>query len=168
MSSAQQDYVNSPVVTLHGTPYVGSGENPKVRRRLAHGGGNGGGGVETMVPIKDYIDARDDSVESRLGAKLDKAIAAIDAVAATVPTKEEAAATQRSLSRTIWSGAATVLGIGLAFLAFGGDRFDAGMSAAPMIAQVQSKQEITDKNQDAKLALMDDKLDLLLKQTAAK
>ena len=113
-------------------------------------GGGGGGTSDDMTPLKDYVDARDEAVESRLSAKLDK-----------LPSRGE-----------MWGmAAATVGGVfgitlgALAFMAFAGDRFDAGMSVSPTIAAAQQRQAEVDRKQDAQLAVMDDKLDILINQT---
>tara|TARA_R110002124_G_scaffold30983_1_gene105599 strand:- start:145 stop:576 length:432 start_codon:yes stop_codon:yes gene_type:complete len=111
-------------------------------------GGGGGGPMEPMIPVKEYIDARDDAVESRLDQKLGTL------------------ATASQMRNNIWGAAAAIIGIALAALALAGDRFDGGMSVSPIISKVQENQSKIDKNQDAKLELMDQKLDLLIKQTA--
>lgn len=110
------------------------------------GGGGGGtsGGMEPAVPLKDYVDAKDEAVETRLMAKLE----------------------QLSTKSTIWGAAATVVAIILAVLAFGGDRFDSGMNVSAIVKQVQDSQHATDQRQDAKLQQIDEKLDKLLDRTA--
>ena len=100
--------------------------------------------MEPVVPVKDYIDARDDAIESRLLQRLDK-----------FPTKA-----------TVWGAVATGVGLVLAIAAFGGDRFDGGMSAVALVRGQQEAQAEIDQNQNAKLELMDQKLDLLIRQTA--
>ena len=99
--------------------------------------------MDPNVAMKDYIDARDDAIESRLGAKLEK-----------VPTKG-----------TVWGAAGTVFGLMLAVLAFASDRFNGGLSASPMVAQMQAEQRKTDQAQDAKLEMMDRKLDILIERS---
>lgn len=91
-------------------------------------GGGGGGTSDTMVPLKDYVDKSDEVVETRLNARIDK-----------IATKG-----------TVWGAAATVLGIVLAVLAFGGDRFDAGTSLSSL-SSVMSEQNKRDDAQDRKL-----------------
>ena len=116
-----------------------------------YGGGKGGGGImEPQIPIKDYIDARDDAVESRLSAMIDK-----------LPN-------QTTLIVNVWGGVAAILATVLAVLAFGADRFDGGVGASALVRDSQAIQATTDIEQDIKLQLMDDKLDLILKQTASK
>lgn len=110
------------------------------------GGGGGRGPMEPTVPLKDYVDAQDNAIESRLAQQLDK-----------LPTKS-----------TIWTAMATALGIGVALAAFGADRFDGGVSASSLLDEGRAQQAKTDEAQDAKLELMDQKLDLLIKQTAEK
>lgn len=113
-----------------------------------YGGGGGGGNMDPNVMLKDYVDARDDAVESRLSAKLDK-----------LPTES-------ALRNNIWGAAAAVLGVMLAVLAFGSDRFNGGLSISPALVAVQTEQNKTDATQDAKLAMMDRKLDILLERSA--
>lgn len=94
--------------------------------------------------MRDYVDARDDAIESRLDKKFDKL----------------------STKGTIWAAVATILGILLAAWALAGDRFDAGMSISPAIAQIQNSQAAVDREQNAKLDMLDSKLDILLERTA--
>jgi len=101
--------------------------------------------MEPVVPVKDYIDARDDAIESRLVQKLD-----------TLPTKG-----------TIWGAAGTIVALLLAVAAFAGDRFDGGMSASSLLAEQAEQQAATDQAQDAQLQVMNQKLDILIKQTAS-
>lgn len=108
--------------------------------------GGGGDGIDQSVSIKDYVDARTDAVESRINLKL------------------SGLATKGS----VWGAAGTVLGIILAVLAFGSDRFNGGLSVSLVVAEAQKAQAETDKKQDAQLAVMNDKLDILIKQTAGK
>lgn len=99
-------------------------------------GGGGGGTFGPMVPIKDYVDKADEAVETRLGAKLEKL----------------------STKQTVWAAVATILGVLLAVLAFGGDRFDAGLS----LAAQQQVQAARDNEQDRALRAIDQKLDRIL------
>lgn len=116
--------------------------------RVGYGGGSGP--MEPTVPIKDYVDARDDAVESRLMAKLD-----------AIPTTT-------AMRSTIWGAVATALGIVFAVLAFGGDRFDGGASVSPIVSQIQGQQAKRDDAQDAKLQEIDQKLDVLIERSTAK
>jgi len=109
-------------------------------------GGGGNGPVEPSITIKDYVDARDEAVETRLNSRFDN-----------LPTKG-----------TIWTAVATAAGILAALMAYGGDRFDGGVSVSPTISKLQVEQAARDKEQDAKLDLMNQKLDVLIKQTSAK
>ena len=106
-------------------------------------GGGGGGTVEWQGLMKDYVDSRDDAIESRLVAKLDK-----------LATKG-----------TIWAALAAALGIIFAALAIAGDRFDSGLSVSPVMSQMQASQAATDREQNAKLQRVDDKLDILIKRS---
>lgn len=133
----------APVVPTVGTEGV-------VLTNSKFGGGNGSGPVDPVVPVKDYIDARDDAVESRLAARMDKL------------------ATSDNVRNNIWGAAAVILGTLLTVLAFGGDRFDGGVSASSLLNDQAKTQAQTDQDQDTKLQLMDQKLDILIKQTAGK
>lgn len=102
--------------------------------------------MDPVISVKEYVDARDEAVETRINAKLEKL----------------------STKGTVWGAVATGIGLLLAILAFGGDRFDAGVGASGMLRDQAEQQSKTDEAQDAKLELMDQKLDLLIKQTSAK
>ena len=82
------------------------------------GGGGTSGPMDPSVSIKDYVDARDEAIETRLFAKLD-----------TIPTKS-----------TIWGAVGVIIGTMLAVLAFAGDRFDGGISAGGIVSQVKDEQ----------------------------
>jgi hypothetical protein len=99
-------------------------------------GGSGGGTSGPMVPLKDYVDARDEAVESRLLAKLD-----------ALPT-----------TSTLWATAATIVGVILAAMAFGGDRFDSGIG----MADQRQEQLQRDARQDKAVSEMNGKLDVLI------
>lgn len=109
------------------------------------GGGGTSGPMEPAVPLKDYVDARDDAVEARLAAKLD-----------TLASKA-----------TIWGAVATGTAILLAVMAFGGDRFDSGMAASTVVEEYQARQSLVDQRQDKQLTGMNQKLDELLRRTEA-
>ena len=102
--------------------------------------------MEPTVALKDYVDASDEAIESRLSAKLEK-----------VSTKT-----------TVWGAMATAVGILLAIATFGADRFDGGISASPLLERQRAAQAATDKSQDENLKVMNRKLDILVKQTATK
>lgn len=121
-------------------------------RRFGSGGEGGGAPPSgSRLTMRDYVDARDDAVESRLAAKLDR-----------LPTKG-----------TIWGAVAAIVGsvftalaIAIGLISFGGDRFDAGMGFSPAIQSMQHNQSKVDARQDAELSVMDDKLDVIIRQTA--
>jgi len=64
----------------------------------------------------------------------------------------------------IAGGIATALAIGLAVIAFGGDRFDAGMG----LADKQAAQMQRDTKQDKDVAAINQKLDKLIEQSQKK
>ena len=96
--------------------------------------------------MKDYVDSRDDAVEARIAAKLDK-----------LPTKA-----------TVWGAVASGVGTLLALLAFAGDRFDGGVALSPSISKMKDEQQERDRQQDAKLVGIDKKLDVLIEQSKVK
>lgn len=100
--------------------------------------------MDPTVSIKDYVDARDEAVETRLMTKLDR-----------LPTKG-----------TVWGAVATAVGVVLGILALAGDRFDGGMSISPLVAEIKMAQGERDDTQDAKLKEMDSKLDVLIERTS--
>jgi hypothetical protein len=111
----------------------------------------GGGGPTGMEPNwKDYIDAKDEALETRVRSEL------------------STLATAKDVRNNTWGAVAALLGIILATLAFGSDRFDGGISASPLLQQQALIQDKRDKEQDGRLELMDQKLDVLIKQTASK
>jgi hypothetical protein len=121
------------------------------RPKGGDGSGNGTPPSGSRLSMRDYVDSRDDAIESRLGAKLD-----------ALPTK----ATLWGAVATLVASIFTALAITLAVLSFGSDRFDAGMETSPAIHAVQQNQAATDRRQDAQMSIMDDKLDLIIQQTS--
>ena len=115
--------------------------------------GDGEGGDTTVELMKAYIDSRDDAVESRLSAKLDK-----------LPTKGTVWAAVAAIVGSIFTALAITLGI----ISFGGDRFDAGLSVYPVIQAAQQNQTQIDARQDAQMNVMDQKLDIIIRQTASR
>ncbi len=109
--------------------------------------------MDPVAALKDYVDARDDAMESRLGAKLDR-----------LPSR----ATIWSAVGVIVGGVFTAVTILLGTVAFGSDRFNGGLSVSPVIAQIQAGQQKVDENQDAKLEMMDRKLDILIERSKGK
>lgn len=123
-------------------------EASKQQSEPIYGGGGGNPPMEPRVPIKDYIDARDDAVESRLSTQL------------------SSLATSKELRNNIWGAAGVGLGIILTLLAFGGDRFDGGMSTSAAVSSIRNEQAQVDSAQDAKLTDMDKKLDILIDRSS--
>jgi hypothetical protein len=116
----------------------------KAKSSRALKSGDGGSTSDDMIPLKDYVDSRDDAVESRLTQKLDKL----------------------STKGTVWAALATGVGIMLAVWAIGGDRFDSGLSISPAFQEAAMKQGAVDNQQDANIAKVNAKLDILIDRTA--
>jgi hypothetical protein len=103
-------------------------------------GGGGGGTSDDMALLKDYVDARDEAVETRLNSKLDTL------------------ATHKDVRNNVWGAVAAALALGIGLIAFGGDRFDAGVG----MADYRQAQLQRDASQDRQMIAVDRKLDLIL------
>ena len=137
---------SSSVVDIStGEAYIFIEPTPVITPGPKFGGGSGSGGMEPTTNWKDYVDAKDEACEARLSSQMDKL----------------------STKGTIWGATGVIIGTILGVLAFGGDRFDGGVGAGGLVSQMKVEQRATDKAQDAKLELMDQKLDILIKQTAS-
>jgi hypothetical protein len=113
-------------------------------------GGSGGGTSGSMtVPMKDYVDSRDAAVTSDMHAEF----ANLRADMARLPT-----------TGTLITTALVIVGIILAAMAFGGDRFSAGIS----LADQRQQQLQRDAAQDAAAKRNDAKLDEILKRLPPK
>lgn len=100
----------------------------------------GGGGTFTGM---DTIDAKIAASEARTDTKFE----ALRADLKDFATKG-----------TVWQAAATVIAVVLAAIAFGGDRFDAGMG----MADVRQAQMQRDAEQDASVQSIEKKIDQLI------
>lgn len=125
-------------------------------------GGGGGGPVDPTVPMREYVDKADEAVESRLSAKLDSLTTKLDSLA----TKDGVSLQRTSVVHNVWAGVAALLLAGLAILSFGADRFDGGASISPQIAALETHQLTVDAAQDHRVKAVDQKLDVIIKQTA--
>ncbi len=113
-------------------------------------GGSGGGTSGGMtVSIKDYIDARDAAVTSDMHAEFAKLRSDMARLPSTI---------------TLITTALVIVGIILAAMAFGGDRFSAGIS----LADQRQQQLKRDNAQDAASKQNAAKLDEILKRLPAK
>lgn len=140
----------SPVVDIATKqPYI-EPENTPLDEPTDFGGGKGGGPVDPSVSMKDYVDARDDAMEARLNGKLDK-----------LPTAGV-------IRANIWGAAAAIVGVVLAVLAFASGAFNGGLSVSPQMEAARKAQAEIDAKQDAQAALLTQKLDIIIKQTAGK
>ncbi len=95
---------------------------------------------------KTYIDAKTEATRAQNDARF----ADLRADIATLITKVDAAPTKW----TVVAATATILGGTLAFLAFGGDRFDGGLSASSLVVQ--------QKENSRRLDQVDQKLGVIL------
>lgn len=110
---------------------------------LKHGGGGG-----TSAGM-DMMDAKISAAEARVDTKFEQLRGDLKDFA----TKS-----------TVWGAAATIIAVVLAAIAFGGDRFDAGMG----LADKQAVQMQRDAKQDQDVAAINQKLDKLIEQTQKK
>ena len=107
---------------------------------------NMGGGGGTLPPM-DAVDAKIAAAEARTDTKF----AELRADLRGLPNKAEMHADASSLRNNVWGAALTALAITLAVVAFGGDRFDAGMGAGSAVAPIVEQQKARDAAQDKKL-----------------
>jgi hypothetical protein len=111
--------------------------------------------MDPSVPLRDYVDKADEAVESRLQQQL-------AGVAKTTDIRSNVWGATAALSGLIVALAGLIIGL----LAFGGDRFDGGMSASSIADNIQTAQRQTDVQQDRRLQQIDDKLDVLIERSA--
>lgn len=116
--------------------------------------------MEPTVPMREYVDKADQATLATAEKQIGELNAKIDAL----PT------------RLLWhtaGGVVATVGLVIGIVAFGGDRFDSGMSAAEVVsgaqahneklfAEIEKRQADIDAKQDAKLVSMDEKLDVLI------
>jgi hypothetical protein len=114
-------------------------------------GGGGGGIYDGVIPVKEYVDARDEAVESRLNSKLDK-----------LPSSKEA----WGMVRAVLGGVLGIVVAALAFIAFAGDRFDAGLAVSPQMDAMNASYAKVNARQDEQINAMDAKLDVIINQTS--
>jgi len=102
----------------------------------------GGGGGDTYDPM-DAVDAKVAAAEARVDTKFAELRRDLDGF---------------STKSTVWRGVAstiaaivTAVGVILTVLAFGGDRFDAGVGAGSALSPYVEQQRQRDKRQDEKL-----------------
>lgn len=112
---------NDNVIRVGGAAFSYKQENATLSESgpSANYGGGGGGGRMSDFSAKDYVDAR-----------IDQARANTDARFAEVLAKLESLGTKMVTKRSLWEAVAVIVGIILAVLAFGGDRFDGGVQVA--------------------------------------
>jgi len=128
-----------------------------------------------LSPERDYIDPKIDAVRSELRADVAElradvrsSQAASEARHAMLETKLDALGgllQSKPDKLTVWGASLTVAGIIIAVMAFGGDRFDAGVGLSDHLSKQQSvdaTQTARIDQQDAKLDDIDSKLDRVL------
>lgn len=128
-----------------------------------------------MPTEKDYIDAKIDGVRSELRADVAELRATVQSGQAAMEARQSALETKMDAltsliqtkpdKLTIWGSSLAVAGIVIAAIAFGGDRFDAGVGFSDHLTkqqQVDAAQSGRIDQQDAKLAEIDNKLDRVL------
>lgn len=98
-------------------------------------------------PPMDAVDAKIAAAEARTDTKF----AQLRGDLQRLPSRAQMQADATSLRNNVWGAALTALAITLAVVAFGGDRFDAGMGAGSAVAPVVEQQKARDAAQDQKL-----------------
>ena len=122
--------------------------------------------MEPMVTMREYVDKADEAVEARLNAKLDTVLSRLDDIKSSLPSATILDNNRKSVINNIWGTGVALLAALLGILAFAGDRFDGGMSVSPALSEIARKQAAVDRKQDAVAGLADDKLDVIINQTA--
>lgn len=92
-------------------------------------GGSGGGG-KMGVDMRDYVDARTAEVRAENTLAIGKVESRVDILTTHLDSQFNALSARITTKWTTWGAALTVLGVILAALAFGGDRFDGGVQLA--------------------------------------
>lgn len=132
---------NVTAIGSHGR--FGPSAGLSVSTPLNHGGGGGtSGSMETVDAKIAAAEARTDTKFAELRGDLQKF------------------ATKGTVWGAVGSAVAAILGVLLALMAFGGDRFDAGLGQA----DVRQAQLERDAKQDADVVGMNSKLDALLQK----
>ena len=107
--------------------------------------------------MKDYVDARDDAIESRLIARL-----------SSIETKLDHTLKTPTFLWGLAGAVAAIVTLLLGVFSWGASQYDAGAALSPTIARMQAEQQKRDQSQDAQIKGMDGKLDVLIHQTAKK
>lgn len=106
------------------------------------------------VTTKDYIDSKVDAVRAQNDARFAEVIGRIDGLSAKLDHLPSTGA----MIVTAVTSALAVVGIVLAAMSYGGDRFDGGIG----LADQRQEQLVRDQDQDAKLDTIITRLDALL------
>ncbi|ETX26546.1 hypothetical protein [Roseivivax isoporae] len=112
---------------------------------------------------KDYVDQKFETERARTEVRFAELSGKMD----TLSTKMDGVNHRMDgmvKRRDIWAAAGTTIGILLAFLAFAGNRFDAGLGLSPAISQIEERQEARDAAQDARFDDLGQKLDAVLER----
>lgn len=114
------------------------------------------GFMSDSFTAKDYIDARADAVRAENESRFSDVLSEIKGLKSLVESKPST----WQMVGAIFGAAATILGVLLAALAFGGDRFDGGLG----MAEQRQEQIQRDTDQDAIIK----RLDALLSQSTTR
>ena len=107
--------------------------------------------MEPEITTKDYIDRSMDTVRAQNDARFAEVLGEIKDIGQRLQHIENIQLTARQLWGAVLTGAATVLGVMLAALAFGSDRFDGGVG----LADQRLEQMQRDADQDAIIRRLD-------------
>lgn len=131
------------------------GPNIDEKKRVSFGDGNGGGG---NMDADKYIDAKIDTVRAQNDARFAEVVGKLGNIEHTLSGQPSVA----SLIGTSAITALTILGLIVALLAFGGDRFDGGVQVSSVVVQqAQDAKALAQKNQQ-KMGELSEKLDILI------
>ena len=120
------------------------------------GGGDGGSGID--MATKDYIDAKLETARAERREDMARIEGQLGVLMAEVTSRP----TTGTVLFATFTSAITIIGIVVAVLAYGGDRFDGGVQmTGAVVEDVVENREAVQSNAEA-IEAVDDKLDLLL------
>lgn len=103
--------------------------------------------MDDAPTTKDYIDRSMDAVRAQNDARFAEVLSEIRDIRGLISSKPST----WQLVATVFAGAATILGVALAALSYGGDRFDGGVN----LADQRQEQIQRDAEQDAIIRRLD-------------
>lgn len=117
---------------------------------------------EDPMVDKDYVDAKAEATRAQNDARFSQVMSRLETLSMKLETATLHMPTTSSMFGTAAASVIAIIGLGVAILAFGGDRFDGGMGAASItMDQAISARETANRNAE-RLDDVDKKLDVLI------